>query len=197
MMNDHATQWIPAYHDGELSGSRREWVEAHLESCESCRKELEQLTRLSSLLIQAPVPAHSSAERFAASVKLRLPQASVHQKRNRALKLAWQLAPFAVVGGWALFQAAVITTGLGITFGLDRMLQTAVPAIEWSPGLSAGELFSGSLPVIDRSILAGIEPYVELFAVGLLATFLAGILLAGWFAGWWSYQRSHAQAENK
>lgn len=193
-MDDHATQWIPAYHDGELSGNRRAWVETHLESCESCRIELEKLERLSSLLQQAPVPEHSRADRFAAGVKLRLPQTSLHQKQSRALKLVWQLAPFAVISGWALIQAAVITTGLGFTFGLDRILQAAVPEIQWSSGLNAGELFAGSLPEVDRAILAGVEPYIILLAVGLLATFLAGILLTGWVASWWSYKRSRAQA---
>lgn len=193
-MNGHATQWIPAYHDGELSGARREWVQAHLESCETCRRELEQLEGLTNLLLQVPVPEQPSANRFVASVKLRLPHETQHQKRNRAFKMAWQLVPFAVIGGWALFQAVLIVSGIGLTFGLDRLLVTAVPSLESSGGLTLGGLFAGSLPALDQALLSQIEPVIELSLIGLVVTFVSAALLIGWMASWYAYRRSKGQS---
>ncbi len=51
---------ISAYHDGELSGARREQIEQHLRVCPQCAAELEELRRLSRQLAEAaPRPALS------------------------------------------------------------------------------------------------------------------------------------------
>jgi anti-sigma factor RsiW len=52
-MNQHVTDWLGAYHDGELEESRRQQVEAHLQVCEDCHAELSRLRALARLL-QAP-----------------------------------------------------------------------------------------------------------------------------------------------
>lgn len=193
-MNGHVSQWIPAYHDGELTEARRELVEAHLQACESCRAELEGLENLSVLLQQAPVPEHTSRERFAASIKIRLPRDSHGQPRNRALKTAWQIAPLAVIGMWASIQAALLIASLGISFGLDRYLQASLPFLDWQPSTTITGFFAGIETGIDLAWLSGLEPAIEAFMLGLAATAITGVLLAGWLASWWSYKHNRTEA---
>jgi anti-sigma factor RsiW len=49
-MSNHVTEWLNAYLDGELHGSRLYHVEEHLAACEFCQAELESLDHLSALL---------------------------------------------------------------------------------------------------------------------------------------------------
>jgi len=49
-MNEHVTEWIGAYHDGELRGARLLQVESHLLDCAACQAELDALSALSTLL---------------------------------------------------------------------------------------------------------------------------------------------------
>jgi predicted anti-sigma-YlaC factor YlaD len=56
-MECHETPQIEAYHDGELSPIERVRIETHLRECEACRRVLEQLQRLSSLVADSPVAA--------------------------------------------------------------------------------------------------------------------------------------------
>jgi hypothetical protein len=42
-MSKHITEWLSAYLDGELQGSRFQQVEEHLAECETCKNELESL----------------------------------------------------------------------------------------------------------------------------------------------------------
>src|SRR5688572_7212544 len=66
-MECHETPLIEAYHDGELTPVDRVRAETHLHECEPCRRTLEQLQRLSSLVTSAPVAAmpHEAMNRFA------------------------------------------------------------------------------------------------------------------------------------
>ena len=55
-MSTHVSEWLNAYYDGELHGSRLQHVESHLAACELCQTELESLESLSDLLHQVPAP---------------------------------------------------------------------------------------------------------------------------------------------
>jgi anti-sigma factor RsiW len=48
-MSTHVSEWLNAYHDGELRGNRLQYVETHLAECELCQAELESLDNLSDL----------------------------------------------------------------------------------------------------------------------------------------------------
>jgi predicted anti-sigma-YlaC factor YlaD len=66
-----------AYWDDETTQAEREWVEAHLASCSSCRKEYESFTRtlelVGSLPRVEPAPISSSACSPARAVPLPRP----------------------------------------------------------------------------------------------------------------------------
>src|SRR5688572_1082918 len=65
-MECHETPQIEAYHDGEVTAVERVRAETHLRGCEPCRRTLEQLQRLSSLVAGAPVATmpHETMDRL-------------------------------------------------------------------------------------------------------------------------------------
>ena len=68
-MSNHECEFAPLlspYEDNELSPDKRREVEAHLETCNTCRSELADLRRVSSALRSATRPAAPSklAERI-------------------------------------------------------------------------------------------------------------------------------------
>ncbi|NOZ27124.1 MAG: hypothetical protein GXP39_03595 [Chloroflexi bacterium] len=58
MPDDHQpwTQWLIAYHDGELTPAKRDLLQSHLSACPRCRHALSELNRLREVLRSAPVP---------------------------------------------------------------------------------------------------------------------------------------------
>lgn len=189
-MNEHVSQWIAAYHDGELSQPRRAKVSAHLEGCESCRRELQQVEELSALLQTATVPDYPRSERFAANVRLRLPRTAAGEKAQHRIKLAWGLGLAGVIGLWAFMQAVLITTGISFALGIDRVLQAAIPSLEWTPGLAAGGFFSGEIAGVNLAGFGSIETSLVLFTIEVIVSIAVAGLLAGWLAGWLSFRRA-------
>ncbi len=190
-MNRHVTEWIPAYADGELHGLRLRQVEEHLESCAACRKELEALQQLSALLQEAPDPQpETSNERFTAAVRLRLPPSLPRPGAQASwkgfLKTAWQAAPLALVGGWALGQVILVLGSVGWLAWLG----------EAAPGQWAA--FGLSLPGQAQTLMAGF-PLLRLgvwaAGIGVLwlnLTFSMAVLMWGWLVVWWK-----ARAEDR
>jgi anti-sigma factor RsiW len=114
-MNQHVLNWLPAYHDGELSPSHRRQVEDHLATCPTCLADLETLDSLSGLLRANQAPELTSPERFAAQVQLLLPRSpQPATSTNEKTLPRWVLgAPLALIAAWAFLQAALwITTFL-------------------------------------------------------------------------------------
>ena len=108
-MNPHVSEWLAAYHDGELPANRQHQVEKHLQDCPTCRAELEALKELSSFLKADFVPPHTPPERFAAQVQLRLPRASLSRTaQNGGRPPRWVLGiPLVLITGWAFLQAVL------------------------------------------------------------------------------------------
>ncbi|MGE5263702.1 MAG: anti-sigma factor family protein [Acidobacteriota bacterium] len=124
-MNQHVSELLAAYHDGELSSNRRYKVEKHLQDCPTCRAELEALGELSSLLRADPVPDQTPPERFAAQVQLRLPRVSPPRARQNAGQSSrWVLGvPLALIFLWAFLEGALRVTALILT--TDNVLGAA------------------------------------------------------------------------
>src|SRR5215216_3366239 len=99
-MSKHVSEWLYAYHDGELRGNRLDHVQAHLAECELCQRELGSLENLSSLLHEVPAPEFTAPERFAAQVMLRLPHKKVAVSRRQLLEIGWWMTPVALLAAW-------------------------------------------------------------------------------------------------
>jgi predicted anti-sigma-YlaC factor YlaD len=71
---DDYRPWISGYVDEELAPQEREQLESHLQSCESCRRELEELVQFKEQLamIQFNEPTDAELDRYWRSVYNRL-----------------------------------------------------------------------------------------------------------------------------
>jgi anti-sigma factor RsiW len=177
-MNGHVTEWLSAYYDGELHGSRLQQVEEHLSSCPACQAELETLGKLSILLQEAPSPeSRVSAQRFQEQVMRRLPPANTQPWWQRALRAGWQLAPLSAVLAWAFGQAVWLVTSL-------------VSVLNFPPGSSRAGLLSGGLSLASAGPgLGSAETIIELGLLNLVFSGLVAIFLCGWLASWWVIHR--------
>jgi anti-sigma factor RsiW len=173
-MSEHIFEWLPAYHDGELSPGQRKRVETHLQTCLSCRAELQMLTELSALLKADPLPQHTPPERFAAQVQLLLPRSAPRPHAKSAGQAnvdrlpRWVLgAPLALIVVWTFLQAALWVTSFVLT--TDSIFPGMAP---WLASDNSLETL-GALSLISFVLLAG-----------------AVILWSTWMALWWAWKHN-------
>jgi anti-sigma factor RsiW len=131
-MNEHLGLSLEAYYDGELTGRRRREVEAHLERCGPCQRELARLRSLSSLLQE--VPAYepiTPPEQFVSQVRLQLPPRAA-PLGYRALRLSWWSVPMLLLVGWGVLQSLGLVIALvlvALEAGLGEVLGLAPPSM--------------------------------------------------------------------
>ncbi len=188
-MNGHVTQWISAYHDGELRAARLAQVKEHLSRCVACRAEWEQLRLLSALLQQDSAPAlQSSPDRFVSGVLLHLPPTSPKTGWDPALKLAWLAAPLLIFTAWVFAQTALAVGNLAMLAGLMTAISTGhIPALRISGALFGAFLLERMDGILITSPWLGLVAQVFAWiAVSLSLTLFFGTLAWGWIAGWWA-----------
>ena len=88
-MLDPIQNKLGAYMDGELNRQERLDVERHLEVCAACRNEMQELTRISSLLHGSRMPEFTSTSDFKARLMLQLPRQQVPLRENGREKFLW------------------------------------------------------------------------------------------------------------
>ena len=128
-MSNHVSEWLNAYHDGELHGNRLRSVEMHLAECEACQAELDSLEDLSQLLQEVHAPEMVPAERFAAQVNLRLPRPRAVTTSRKIREFGWWMIPVGLLASWvfvgtAFFLSEVLSVAgnLGFLSGLSAWL---------------------------------------------------------------------------
>jgi hypothetical protein len=203
-MSEHITQWLGAYHDGELSGLRLRQVEQHLAECAECLAELEGMQGLSTLLQEtAPARDFLPTERFVANLTLNLPrQTEPLSQPRKMLEIGWWLIPVGVLGAWvflwitfSLSEAAQFVANTGLLGGNLAWLRGNPPQMEWFATVS--NLFGNQIGFTGQVVLS------ELNEAGVFVTKLMGILLPqallamlylGWLLAWWlRHQRQASQ----
>jgi predicted anti-sigma-YlaC factor YlaD len=120
-MSKHMTEWLSAYLDSELRGSRLHDVETHLTECRACQEEFQSLQGLSGLLQEVPVPEFTSPERFAAQVNLRLPHPPHPVTKSKVLETGWWMLPVGLMATWIFISTAILISNMVSTasgFGL-------------------------------------------------------------------------------
>ena len=205
-MNNHVTDWLGAYHDGELSGLRLRQVGAHLADCETCQAELKRLRALTMLLQESPAAeAITPPERFVAQVGLRLPRRPEQPASRRALEFGWRLVPAGLLGAGAFVQTVFILAGVvqgALRLGLGgEVAARLLPSGQG--GLWLGELFTLSGASVSDIVLMILElpsrggPLgwtTTLYAISLV---VIGVLFLSWLASWWvRYGRRQPQFHN-
>jgi hypothetical protein len=197
-MGKHVSEWLGAYHDGELHGSRLRQVEAHLAGCATCQAELDEIRNLSSLLhSHEPAEDFLPTERFVANLALQLPRQAEQHPAHSALKTIWWLAPIGLLGIWLC---------VDITNTLSAFLTLAVDSglfngnLAWLGGnpiqmgwfTTTQNLFSNQLGGLGVEILASLND-AHLFLVQLAGNLIPYLILAigylGWLVAWWLRQQ--------
>lgn len=184
-MSDHVVAWLGRDLDDELHGMHLRKVEAHLEECADCRRELAQLISLSSLLQEYPafVPTTSPA-RFRAQVALKLPARDKSLNWGALLRWCWLAIPPLLLlaiafaqGFFLLVQGSLFLYKLGLNSDLVVRLAPELSALlsfvndRWSD-LDNLLYTSGSLFLFQATLLL-----------------IVGVLACSWVASWWVSQQ--------
>ena len=196
-MADHITEWLGAYLDGELRGTRLRQVESHLAACEQCQIELDGMQGLSALLHEtAPTGDFLPAERFVSNLTLNLPRQTEQSQTRKSLEIGWWLIPVGLLGTWVFVQATFQLSSLVMAasdFGLFGANFT------WfDGGIQQTRWFALLMNIFDGQpgFLFTLNN-TDLFLQNLTGQFIwqaaLAVLYLGWLASWWiRYQRQAA-----
>ncbi len=189
-MSDHISEWLSAYHDGELHGNRLHLVEEHLVECELCQAELVSLEGLSDLLHEVPAPEFIPVERFAAQVNLRLPHKRTQVARKGIFEIGWWMIPVGLVGAWIFVATSSIISDVLSTANQLGLLNSLSSWI--GSGASNGIYLSASLGqagVLSGNSLNWAEATETLTRISLPQIILQisiAVLYLSWLAVWWA-----------
>ena len=190
-MNEHVTDWLGAYHDGELHSHRLQQVEVHLNRCQVCRAELQKLRGLSALLQECSVPVLlTSPNRFVSQVGLRLPRRPSQPAWKALLETGWRLTPALLLGAWAFMQA-VFAVASAILYALQSGAVGDVVS-EWLPPLGTpwlariASLSGTSLEGTDRLMLQVLSSLTRSTVLNMFLLIVIGLLYWSWLASWWA-----------
>lgn len=189
-MSKHVTEWLSAYADGELRGSRLQQVKAHLADCEVCQRELELLDSLSSLLQEVPVPDFIPPERFASQVSLRLPHPKRTGSSKKVLEIGWWMIPVGLLASWVLIHVSFVmrdVLSVANNFGLltsvsNWMLFGTGNTANWSATLGQVGVLHGS----SLDLLAAMERFARTSLPQITLQISIAFLYLSWIAIWWA-----------
>jgi hypothetical protein len=189
-MRGHMLEWLEAYHDGELKNHQKRRVEEHVSQCVACQVEMEKLGRLSSILLESPMPTNNTpGDQFVTQVGLRLPRAPQQPVWRKAVRISWQLAPVGLLGAIAILQAIFMIASV---ISVADLLGIGDP------------IYSYLFPLrhFDAETLGGVQPLLDLFPGGgligwditikIILPAMIGLLYCSWLASWW-VQRGRAR----
>lgn len=191
-MSNHVSEWLNAYHDGELRGNRLRLVEAHLAECEACQAELASLEDLSDLLHEVRAPEMISVERFAAQVNLRLPHSKPVVSRNTFSQFGWWMIPVGLLASWVFFSTAFLLSdvlsvagNLGLLRGLSAWLASG-PANDVYVSTTIGQM--GLLSGNGLSWAETTETFTRMSLPQIIVQVSIAVLYLSWLAIWWARQ---------
>ena len=199
-MSKHVSEWLNAYHDGELRGSQLHPVKAHLAECDVCRAELESLESLSSLLHEVPAPEFTSPQRFAAQVNLRLPQKQTNIPSKRILEVGWWMIPVGLLAAWifiitSFFISDMLSAAnyLGLLSGISEwMVFGPASDIYWSATLGQFGLLSGN----SLNWAESTEAFTRMSLPQISLQVSIALLYLSWIAIWWTRHTRHQRQQH-
>ncbi|MBT3337683.1 MAG: hypothetical protein HN855_13015 [Anaerolineae bacterium] len=188
-MPDHKFELLNAYLDGELNPQQHRKTEAHLETCEECRAELETLETLSGTLAEVPLPEFSPPEQLVANVALQLPRKPLKEPASRKwLEYGWWLAPIGLIATWAFIS---IYTVAGDLVGAASNLGLVENASIFAGNSTNYSALLGRFGLLDPSMLEWLVPsetFIRQFFSQLIWQVALAMLYLSWIAIWWVRQ---------
>jgi hypothetical protein len=180
-MNNHVTHWLNAYHDGELRPRRRALVEAHLEKCQRCQAELDQIQNLSSLLQDEPTPEPSiSPDKFAAQVALRLPRNTEQSKQSSWQRKLWYAVPVAILVTVGFLRTISTVSNLLLLIERSGINPNAVSWLVPSSPPSTGTFSRLSSLALSWGV-----PFNSPLSISLILPLVFAIIYVIWLLMWW------------
>jgi hypothetical protein len=189
-MSKHVSEWLNAYHDGELHGKRLHSVEVHLAECELCQTELESLENLSSLLQEVPAAEFKSPDLFAAQVNLRLPHAKPVVSRKQVGEVGWWMIPVGLLAVWVFVSTAFIVGDIVSAAGSLGLLTGMT---DWLAYGSANDIYL-STTIGQMGLLSGnslnwaeaTETFTRSSLPQITLQISIALLYLSWMAIWWA-----------
>jgi hypothetical protein len=194
-MNEHVTELLGAYLDGELESGLEEQVRCHLVVCRDCRQELAAMQSLSDLLQSDPKPVTDPvafADRLAAQLPARPDKTSTSLNRQTI----WWFIPLVVLILGFVSRIVINLAGFLFFTGQSGILGDAIRNLFTNGWLlfEAPPLITILSSLLDEN-LSAILPSVESFwqiAVGIVEelAWLGALLLvcAAWLVTVWNRQ---------
>ena len=189
-MHEEMRALLNAYLDGELHGWRLQEMETHLASCDTCRKELEELRLVSGWLqadtaIKAPSP-----DRFVSRLTLSLPRRPQHERTSKPIPLVWWLVPAGLLMAWVFIQTVYSLTDLVAVANLTGLLGNVSQWLgngQESTWLSAATTFFGGqiLAQPTLSLVNNISVTIFNLFSGFLWQAVIVLLYWAWLCLWW------------
>ena len=189
-MSKHVSEWLNAYLDGELHGSRLQQVEAHLAECQACQAELKSLEKLSGLLQEVPMPAFTSPEKFAAQVNLLLPHQHRTTSEKKILEVGWWMIPVGLLASWVFVNTSFLVNHIlsaanhfGLLASVSGWLAFG-PSNEayWSSRLGQFGVLSGNA----LEFVASTEIFTRTSLPQIILQVSIALLYLSWIAIWWA-----------
>lgn len=197
-MSNHVTEWLNAYFDGELKGTRLRQVEEHLGECETCQAELESLQGLSAMLQEVPAAEFASHERFATQVNLLLPQKRTAAPRRQLLEVGWWMIPVGLLMAWIFVSTAVLVSDVFSAAGSFGLLDDTTTAL--FAGSSDHAVWTSTLAqvgLLEGDSLGWAET-IESFTRNVVPQFTwqaaIAMLYLTWIVIWWVRRTRQGQA---
>jgi hypothetical protein len=196
-MSEHMTDWLGAYLDGELKGTRFHQVQSHLNECSQCRAELDSLKGLSALLHAAPFPEFTPPERFASQVGLHLPRELPKPVKRDAFEIGWWLIPVCLLLLWTLTNTSAIVDGalraansIGLLNDVPAWLVEGPREATWSMTLGRFGLIKGQ--GLEWAVL--VESFTKNELPQIVWQASIALLYLSWIAIWWARQQSRSRS---
>ena len=189
-MHEEMRSLLNAYLDGELHGRRLQEIETHLASCDTCRKELEELRLVSGWLQADTAVKATSPDRFVSRLTLSLPRRQQQERTSKPIPLAWWLIPAGLLMAWVFIQTVYTLTDVVTVANLTGLLGNTSQWLgsgQESTWLSAATtLFGGQiLAQPSLSLLNNVSVTIFNLFSGFLWQAVIVLLYWAWLCLWW------------
>jgi hypothetical protein len=197
-MPDLYRNQLGAYLDGELGDHRLMELQAHLDTCQECREELEALRNLSQMLHASPDPEFTPARLFTARLMLQIPRRDQTQASSKSFLFVKWLTPAVLLLSLIFIQVTsslstfiTLVSRAGLLGNTAEWLPATPQQTEWFAATQAA--FGGFMNLQGNGALRFINDlalWVQNLDGSLLWQAALIVLYCTWLMIWWKNRQS-------